>query len=108
MSFFPLKNSFSLFVLTLLAVRYPFISSAASLHGLYPSPPRLTSLPPPALCKCSTAPCSIPFVQELAASTFCAIKCSQLNSGLLGSWKFDEMPLLEQNVYDSFLEFPFI
>lgn len=75
---FPLKGSFSLFALALIAVGYPSISSAALLHGLYPSPPHFIPLPPTTLCNSSTAPCSSSFVQELAASTFWAIKCSYL------------------------------
>lgn len=82
MSLSPSKNSFSSFTFVL-AVWYPFISSAASLCGLYPSPPHFSSLPPPTLCDSSAAPCSTSSVQELAASTFCAV-----NSGLLWSWKF--------------------
>lgn len=88
LSLFPLKNSFSLITLALLAVWYPFISSVALLHGLYLSPPQLIPLPPSTLCNSSAAPYSSSFVQELAASIFCAIKCSYLRLAWeLGIWR---------------------
>lgn len=103
MPLFPLNNYFSFFALTLLAGWCPFISSTASLCGLHPSCLHFTSLPPQTLCHSSADPGSTSSVQEPGASTFV-----QSTQACLGAGNFDEMLLLEQNVYATFLEFPFI
>lgn len=56
----------------------PIHFQSALLHGLHPSPPHFIPLPPSTLRNSSPAPCSSSFLQELAASTFWAIKCSWL------------------------------